>query len=186
VASRRRTELAAAVAGLAALAACDAGSATTVASAGPESTEVRLDGELAEPMWNRATTRGVFVDHAGAIARPYSEVRAFARADAIYLALYAADEDIRSTDHFDVALGGLHVSLYANGRSSDPRVRVAVERDGTLDQSSDDDEEWVIEAAVPRSALDAPPWSLDAARCDVTLAGHERCGAWQGAVQASP
>ncbi len=143
---------------------------------------VTLDGVLDEPMWNRTAVRGVFADAGGAQARPYSEVRAVVTDDAVYLGLYAADEDIRSTDHFDVVLGDVAVTFDASGHASDRRVRAAVDRDGTLDDDRDHDEEWIVEAAVPRDALAAPPWRLEASRCDVTLARERRCGTWRGTV----
>ncbi len=45
--------------------------------------------------------------------------------------LYSADEDIESTDGFEIG----SLELCANGRASDPSVRMAVEHDGTAFQS---------------------------------------------------
>nr|HEX4314926.1 hypothetical protein [Kofleriaceae bacterium] len=144
-----------------------------------------IDGELDEPVWNTTAVRGVFAGDGGeAIARPYSEVRAFVRGDAVYVGLYAADEDIESTDRFELTVGTVAVSLSAAGSSSDARVRAGVDRDGTLDDPRDDDEEWVVEAALPVAALGAPPWALRASRCDTTHAGHRHCGSWSTVLTA--
>jgi hypothetical protein len=157
--------------------------AVVAAACGRSGGEVRIDGVLDEPAWNHAAVRGVFVGSDGAVARPYSEVRVVVGADEVYVALYAADEDIRSDDRFDLELGELRVAIDATGRMSDPRVRAAVGRDGTLDDGSDHDEEWIVEAAVPRAVVGAAPWKLRAARCDVTLGGERRCAEWRGVVR---
>jgi hypothetical protein len=160
-----------------------AGVVAVAVACGRSGGEVRVDGVLDEPVWNRPAVRGVFLGSDGAEARPYSEVRVVVGEDAVYVALYAADEDIRSEDRFDVELGALQATFGADGRVSDARVRAAVGRDGTLDDGSDHDEEWVVEAAVPRAVVGAGPWELRAARCDVTLAGERRCGEWRGVVR---
>jgi hypothetical protein len=141
---------------------------------------VDLDGEWDEPAWNRDAKRAVFADDTGTQARPYSEIRLLADPSFVYVGLYAADEDIRSTDQFALAIGSLAVTIDPTGTTSDTRVRAAADRDGTLDRSDDDDEEWVIEAAIPRVSLPQPPWRIDVSRCDVTHAGARRCGAWHG------
>ena len=146
-----------------------------------DTTRITIDGEWDEPQWNRDAKRGQFTD-GDALARPYSEVRLLTDATFVYVGLYAADEDIRSDDRFSVNVGPLDLWFDATGKASDPRVRAAVDRDGTLDRSDDDDEEWVIEASIPRAALPPPPWHVRAARCDVTHAGHRHCGAWQGTL----
>jgi hypothetical protein len=74
------------------------------------------------------------------------------------------------------------------GRACDPawqsHARVAVDRDGTLNKLGDNDEEWVVEMAVPLSELgvaaDASgarlPFSVS--RCEVARAGRRACGSW--------
>jgi hypothetical protein len=74
------------------------------------------------------------------------------------------------------------------GRSCDPRweshARVAVDRDGSMNKIGDNDEEWVVEMALPFSALgvSAPragtrlPFSIR--RCEVGHAAHRACGSW--------
>jgi hypothetical protein len=138
--------------------------------------EVKLDGELDEPAWNHTALRGVFVDATGAIARPYSEIRLLRDDTRLVVALYAADEDIRSTDTFELVAGALATTITPLGVASDPRVQVKVDTDGTIDQPVDDDEEWVVEATMPLAALGPPPIAITASRCDVVKSGDRRCG----------
>jgi hypothetical protein len=147
-----------------------------------------LDGELDEPAWNARAVRGVFApDPEGsgtsAQARPYSEIRVLRDATHLVIGLYAADEDIRSTDAFEVTAGALVVRLTAAGRATPATVRVAVDRDGTLDDPRDDDEEWVVEAELPLDALGPWPVAIEARRCDITKDGVRRCGAWHGTIE---
>lgn len=63
-------------------------------------------------------------------------------------------------------------------------ARVAVDRDGTLNKVGDNDEEWVVEMAVPFASLGikrpAPgtriPISIQ--RCEIGHDGPHACGAW--------
>ena len=116
-----------------------------------------IDGELDEAIWQRAGGRtGAFTD------RPYSEARFAWTHTHLFIALYAADKDIRSSDRFEVTLGRTTFDVSASGelRGAPAGTRAGVDRDGTIDDPSDDDEEWVIEVAVPLEAIDG---SLDVA-----------------------
>ncbi len=74
------------------------------------------------------------------------------------------------------------------GRSCDPRwesqARVAVDRDGTLNKIGDNDEEWVVEMAVPLASLGLEgagpgtriPFSIR--RCEVGHGRDHGCGGW--------
>ena len=69
-----------------------------------------LDGERGEAIWRGAVARtGAFLDASGAPARPYSDARVVAVRDELVIALYAADEDIRTSgpvrDAFRVTVG---------------------------------------------------------------------------------
>lgn len=141
-----------------------------------------IDGEWHEPAWNARSWRRVLVGDDGAEARPYSEVRLLHDAANLYIGLYAADEDIRSTDAFDVAIGRATERFTADGRA-EPALAVGLDLDGTRDQPDDYDEEWVIEAAIPIDRLGPPPYALSIARCDTTKAGARRCGSWRGTVR---
>ena len=148
---------------------------------------IHCDGELDEVAWRTPVRTGPFVDAKGGQAAPYSEAR-FLRDDKfLYLALYAADEDIRSTDEFVVELGRTTLHFSAAGKLS-PAIagaQVGVDLDGSLDDSTNDDEEWVVEAAVPLSALSfSRDGGLEArvSRCDTTKDGVKRCGSWKGRI----
>jgi hypothetical protein len=184
--SRRRQR---ALIGLLVLAACkDAPSklaAPRPGEIGLAGTAIKLDGELDEPGWNARATRGVFLGPDGKLARPYSEIRLLADADAIYVALYAADEDIESSDRFDIAVGTLAFAAHPDGKV-EPAVPAAVDRDGTLDKPSDDDEEWVVELAIPRDQLGEGPLAITAQRCDTPKDRRPRCGQWSATLSPPP
>jgi hypothetical protein len=63
-------------------------------------------------------------------------------------------------------------------------ARVAVDRDGTLNKIGDNDEEWVIEMAVPLARLGFKrgeaglriPFSIR--RCEIGHEGRHACGSW--------
>jgi hypothetical protein len=63
-------------------------------------------------------------------------------------------------------------------------ARVAVDRDGTMNKIGDNDEEWVVEMAVPFASLGLAhagpgtkiPFSI--ARCEMEHRGQQACGAW--------
>jgi hypothetical protein len=164
------------------LAACQGPSKLDAVHLGPAPhTRIALDGELDEPAWNAVAMRGVFAAE-GAQARPYSEIRILRDETHLFVALYAADEDIRSSDAFDVQAGPLHAHLTAAGTATPASVRVAVDRDGTLDDSHDNDEEWVVESAMPLDELGPAPITIAAERCDTTKSGEHRCGRWTGQI----
>ena len=145
---------------------------------------MKLDAELDEPAWNATATRGVFLGSDGALARPYSEIRLLADADTLYIALYAADEDIESRDAFTLQLGPLAITASADGKVT--AGTAAIDRDGTLDRPGDDDEEWVIELAVPRAQLGDGPLAITAKRCDTPKDGVPRCGQWSATLSLPP
>jgi len=139
---------------------------------------VTIDGELKEPAWNDRALRGVLTDDTGAQARPYSELRLMHDASSLYVGLYAADEDIHSTEQWELALGPRVLHVDATGHADAPDVRAAVDRDGTLDKPDDFDEEWVIEVQVPLASVGPAPVSVRGKRCDTPKDGRERCGQW--------
>jgi hypothetical protein len=62
-------------------------------------------------------------------------------------------------------------------------ARAAVDLDGTTNDPSDEDEEWVVEAAIPLASLGlaARPGAtlrLSLERCDVPKGSSRRCGVW--------
>lgn len=74
--------------------------------------------------------------------------------------------------------------------SWDSQAKVAVDRDGTLNKIGDNDEEWVVEMAVPLAALGVAhphvgtqiPFSVR--RCEVGHGRQHSCGGW-GLAQRS-
>ena len=155
---------------------------------------------------------GAFVAPGGFPARPVSEARVLWDDENLYFTLYAADEDIRvakvapdgpvwTADAFRLELtnadgvkhvlmvgpsGTLTDSVAAPGRPADYRwqsdAKVAVDVDGTPDDPSDHDEEWVVEMAVPFRSLGLVARAglrigLSLRRCDLQE-GRRACGSW--------
>lgn len=169
-----------------------------------------VDGEFEDPAWRDAALSGAFLDAAGAAARPHSEMRFLWDESGLYLALYAADENIEEkapvpdgplwkADSFHLVFEGdgeeRQLDIAPHGAVTDglrrgggavdytwqSGVRVGSDVDGTVNDRSDDDEEWVEEVAVPWAALGlqgkpGEPFTLRASRCDVTKSGVKSCG----------
>ena len=175
-----------------------------------------IDGELDDATWSEPGGRTGPFTTGGATAKPYSDARVVWRDGTLYLALYAADEDIiapmtahdgplwtgdsfrvvfrRGEQEFAIevsprgvvtdgskAPGGLFDARWESG------VRVGVDRDGTVDDPSDEDEEWIVEMAIPMNALGLTGTpgeriGLEIARCDrVRMNGggtQKRCASW--------
>lgn len=147
-----------------------------------------LDGELDDAAWQAPVARtGAFADARGDEARPYSDARiAWASGDLV-LALYAADEDVRtrgpSADAFHVTIGAASFDVTAEGvlRGAPPGTRVGRDLDGTPDDPSDDDEEWVLEIAVPLASIGARAIAGErvdvvVSRCDTPKRAPRACG----------
>jgi hypothetical protein len=125
--------------------------------------EITIDGEFEDPGWQNAVHTGAFRTVSGAEARPYSDARFVQRDGQLFIILYAADEDIRTdgSDAFQlrfVTAEGerpLEISPKGDVKSAgwDSHARVSIDRDGTFDDPSDQDEEWVVEMALPLAAL---------------------------------
>ncbi len=150
----------------------------------PHATGVlKIDGEWREPDWLNTALRGQFVGSDGQLSRPTSEVRFLRDDTTLYIGCYAADDDIRSTDGFDLDLGSLALHIDATGKATPdlPGMRVGVDRDGTLDDPKNFDEEWRLEIAVPIEALPTHgPATVSVSRCDSPKHGGRLCGAWLG------
>lgn len=175
---------------------------------------IQLDGELDEDDWRSAARTGAFLDAQGGEARPFSDARFLWGDGALYVVLYAADDDIRASvkehdgpvwtdDSFALTLRpeapgspSFQIDVSAAGVTTDVRrgarglrdaswesgMKVGVDRDGTANDASDEDEEWVIEARIPLASLglaSAPGTRLriESSRCDTPRAGGpRRCG----------
>ena len=145
----------------------------------PRTTEpIKIDGELDEHAWiDKPARTGAFP------GKPYSDARMLWDDKTLYLALYAADEEIetRTSEHdgplwlddafrlvFDVNGTEYKIDVspkcvITDGRSKEKNgkldyawesnARVACDTDGTINDPRDMDEEWVVEMALPLDAI---------------------------------
>ena len=172
-----------------------------------------LDGDMDDPGWLKETARtNAFVTSDGEPAHPYSDARLVWGDGHLYVALYAADEDIRATqtksdeplwleDSFhlaftsgrteraiDVSPIGTLTDGLREGRgpfdySWESGAHVSHEADGTANDSRDDDEEWVIEMAIPVESLGlagepGERIGFSAHRCDTPKHAGRVCASW--------
>lgn len=177
--------------------------------------EITIDGELEDPGWSGPLARaGAFVDREKP-AHPYSDARFVYRDGQLFVVLYAADEDIRigdaghddplyMSDAFELVFrtprGELLIDVSPGGVVTDARrtadggtdfrweshARVSVDRDGTVNDRSDQDEEWVVEMAIPLDALGLTGKSgervgFTVRRCDHVPNAGRVCGTWGAA-----
>jgi hypothetical protein len=179
---------------------------------------IKIDGEL-DPGedWNRAARSGPFLDpDQKDSARPYSEARFLYDDDNLYIALYAADQDIVANikehdgpvwldDAFSIRLKHAGSSptyridvnalgVVSDAQENSPQIidkawesnlKLGIDSDGTINDSSDDDEEWVVEASLPFASIGMPvpaqPHTklyVRISRCDTPKDGQRRCGAF--------
>jgi hypothetical protein len=92
---------------------------------------------------------------------------------------------------FDISAAGVvtdakRVAGSRDDTSWESGIKVGVDRDGTLNDPKDEDEEWVVEAALPLRSLGLAPKAgslarvlVDISRCDTPKRTKDkRCGAW--------
>ena len=174
-----------------------------------------LDGDTDDPGWTAPpgpARTGPFVQPNGAPSRPYSDARLVWGDGHLYIALYAADADIRSrTDQSDgpVWLGDSFRLVFSRDEVEyaievSPKgvvtdairkpggefdyawnsgAHVSHDQDGTPNDSTDTDEEWVIEMAVPLESLGMPGERGDRVgfgvrRCDTRQNASRICASW--------
>ncbi len=145
-------------------------------------TGINLDGDFDDPGWNNGAKTGAFVDELGVAARPYTDARVAWGDGMLYVGFYSADENIITKAdrpdgplwladdvHLAVSVGDHEYSIDAapsgtitdgvriNGGPADyswsSGAHIAKEMDGTLNDPSDNDEEWLIELAIPLQNL---------------------------------
>jgi len=123
-----------------------------------------LDGQLDQPVWHAARATDAFVDPRRAAPVPHTEARASFDDEALFIALYVADDDMRSTDRVRVEFGpdlGIEASpdrqlrcrLGAEGSCSALGIQAAFSVDGDVDSAAQEDEEWVVTLRVPWRTL---------------------------------
>ncbi|MBK7862554.1 MAG: hypothetical protein IPJ65_28890 [Archangiaceae bacterium] len=126
----------------------------------------KLDGELDEPVWHAAAATEAFVNDGSKRVVPHTEARAAYDAEKLYLALYSADAKLQSSDevevrfgeHGAVAMGPDGSARCQFGAAADcaaAGVVTKLERDGDVDADKEEDEEWIVEVAVPWKVLGA-------------------------------
>lgn len=184
--------------------------------------DIALDGELDERTWiDHAARTGVFLAANGEPGRPHSEARFAWRGDTLYVALYAADSDIRASrapadgprwlegDAFELVFSGANGSVHhtrievsPDGVVTDARradrgpwdyrwqsgAKVGRDADGTMNDPRDDDEEWVLEVAIPLAAIGVPPErgarsAYELRRCDWAEKGPRTCTSSSGVLE---
>jgi Carbohydrate family 9 binding domain-like len=172
---------------------------------------IEPNGEVDEPVWATAVRTNAFTT-GGKAARPYSDARLLWGDGFLYVTLYAGDEDIRATDAkhddplwvadafqlvfvdgarertIDVSPLGIVTDgeRVGNGTADyrwESHARVGHDTDGTVNAPDDDDEEWVIEMAIPLDSLGLAGHAGDrigfsARRCDATRQIGRVCAGW--------
>jgi hypothetical protein len=144
---------------------------------------IALDGETDDPGWRQVARTGTFLTEAGEPARPYSDARFVWGDGKLWVLLYAADEDIRSTDSFHLDIASHSFDVSPLGKVTLDGALSAHDLDGTLDDPKDDDEEWVLELAIPLAALGVEPKSgarlpIAIHRCDTPKGSAKTCAQW--------
>jgi hypothetical protein len=123
-----------------------------------------LDGHLDQPVWNAAAATAPFVDSKADRVVPHTEARAAWDQKALYLVLYVADADLRTSDRVSVQFEGKgSIEARPNGQAScrfganescaQLGVSASFDVDGDVDADQEEDEEWAVELAVPWSLL---------------------------------
>jgi hypothetical protein len=148
---------------------------------------IRLDGEWSEHDWPNVALRRQFYGDDGRLSRPSSEVRLLRDDAYVYVGLYAADDDIESkTDAFHLVIGDFAMRVDPLGRTQPtwPGVVVGTDKDGTVDDNANRDEEWLLEIGVPRELLPHGDVIVAASRCDTPRRTSQvLCGAWWGLLE---
>ena len=149
---------------------------------------ITIDGRLEEPDWQRAWRSPVLEDSRGRSA-PYADVRLMGDDEKLYVAVYVADDDLRTRpregdlsgagDEVRLSVGPLRIVLTPGGAGLTDGVQAAMDVDGTVDRSDDMDEEWVTELSIPWSAIGG-----QTARTQGVRLRALRLDAWKGPERA--
>lgn len=151
-----------------------------------------IDGEAEEETWPNAWRSPPFEDAKGRHS-PHTELRLAGDDEKLYVLVYVADEDLRTTaraddprgtgDRVRLSLGPLTIVLSPGGAALTGGVKAAMDVDGTVDDGDDDDEEWVTEVSVPWTAVGGDQARdegvlVRAVRLDAPRGERERALAW--------
>lgn len=154
------------------------------------STPPTLDGAMEERPWVETPSSGAFMGLDGGMTSPHTELRALFTNDALVLGVYAADQDVISSDGVHLRVAGRELFIDVRGRltGAPEGVQGAVELDGSLDEAGDeDDEEWTAEIALPWRALgfDPPPDEVPVSvwRFDTPKGASPREVSWSGVLR---
>ena len=158
----------------------------------------RGDPLLTGLTWNRSRRTEAFEDVRGA-QQPHAHLQFMADETNLYLGFYAADQDLRTRpraedargavgDRLTLTVGVLTLVLNPKGGQLPPGVTMLSDVDGSIDDSRDDDEEWIVELTIPWTTL-GPRAREDgvlvrAVRTDAPKGTPERAMAWPRSGQA--
>jgi hypothetical protein len=151
-----------------------------------------LDGKLDQPVWHAAQASATFVAEKRDRPVPHTEARASWDDAALYVVLYMADEELRSSDRVGIEFdagrsieaspdGKLYCRFGAESDCQALGIRAAVDVDGDVDETAKEDEEWLVEVSIPWSRLapgGRPPEVSVAFRRDDTLLGKTVRTVW--------
>ncbi len=172
-----------------------------------------IDGVIDDAAWRGEVASTGFLRSVDGQRMTDSSVRMVWKDDMLYVLLYAADADIRaSITSPDAPLWQEDAFRLSFRVRSEPRLRVIYvsplgtltdeyvqgdvvdtswqsgatvgrDLDGTPNDPRDDDEEWVIEMAIPFASIGlrrvaGERVGFSARRCDAPKGAGRRCGAW--------
>ena len=121
-----------------------------------------VDGQMDAPVWLSAAATAPFIHEKLNRVVPHTEARAAWDPEALYLVLYVADADLRSSDQVTVAFeggGAIEVSPSGwvqcrfGGQNDCTGVVAKLDLDGDADADKEEDEEWAVELKVPWKRL---------------------------------
>lgn len=142
-----------------------------------------MTGELDQQGWHDAEATEPFTARRGAVAS-HAEARAQWDDQALYLAVYVGDDELRADDLIRIELEGGAIEASPDkslrctfGGTTDCKalgISAAFDLDGTVDQPGGEDEEWLTELKIPWRAAAPDAGSrlpLGLSRRDVSLRG---------------
>jgi hypothetical protein len=163
--------------------------AVPLAPVPPQQRHELLDGEE----WSVSFHGPPFVDASG-FPQPHTHLQFMADEKNLYVGYYAADEDLRTEprqgdargaqgDRFTLRIGSIELVLNPKGAVQvPPGISVSTRVDGSIDRSTNEDEEWVAEITIPWRQLGSRAREdglrFRALRTDAPKRAPERALAW--------